>query len=81
MPSDTITIHPFTFKETEMTTYSTFEQTPIATNYVDFQHTMFVLFQGLCPEWNSHYWEMWTHMEPTEQNWHEFLYDIAKEKI
>jgi hypothetical protein len=64
-----------------MTTYSTFEETPIATNYVDFQHTMFILFQGFDPEMNSHYWEMWTYMEPTERNWHEFLYDIAMENI
>jgi len=64
-----------------MTTYSTFEQTPIATNYADFQHTMFILFQGLDPEMNSHYWEMWNNIDSTERNWHEFLYGIAVENI
>ena len=64
-----------------MTTYSTFEQTPIATNYADFQHTMFILFRGLDPEMNSHYWEMWNNIDSTERNWHEFLYGIAVENI
>ena len=84
MPSATQTIHPFTFKETEMTTYSTFEQTPIATNYVDFQHTMSVLFQGLGPGADPHYWDVW-HMNydapRSERDWHEFLYNIAMENV
>jgi hypothetical protein len=67
-----------------MTTYSTFEQTPIATNYADFQHTMFILFPSLGDGINPHYWDVW-HMNydapRTERDWHEFLYNIAMENI
>ena len=58
-----------------------FDQTPIATNYADFQHTMFVLFQGMDPELDHYYWEMWGKVKPTRQNWNEFLYDIEMENI
>ena len=75
-------------KQEKTMTYSTFEQTPIATNYADFQHTMFVLFQGLDPELDSHYWELWNNKydtsdwaEITERKWNEFLCDIAYDKL
>jgi len=63
-----------------MTVYSTFEETPMATNYADFQHTLFALFR-LDTRLNWHYWEMWNNMDPTERNWHEFLYNIAMENV
>jgi len=52
-------------------------------NYQEFKQIMFTEFQGLDPEYDIYYWNLWNDTLRSHPNadWNEFLNAIAMEKI